>query len=148
MTVSVESFRATFRAFNDPGKFPDDAVTYYIQLATNFLAGSALSAGNRFDPLSLDRAVSLYMAHQLTLDARDVDAVVAGAVPGELEGVATAKAVDKVSISMDSKAVTFDDEPFWNQTRFGVQLIDLVRMFGAGGIQLGVPSATDSNFRW
>jgi hypothetical protein len=139
MSVNPESFRTAFRMFNDPGKYPDDTVTYYITLAMNMLAGSNSAAGNRFDPVSLDRAVGLYVAHNLALDARDMEADQTGGTPGELEGPATAKAVDKVSVSSDTKAVTWENEPYWNQTRFGIALMDLVRMFGAGGIQLGTP---------
>lgn len=149
MAVTPESFRATFRAFNDPDLSPEAAVNYYIQLALNMLAGSASGAGNRFDAITLDRAVGLYVAHHLALDAKDMDAKTAGAIPGEVEGVATAKAVDKVSVSMDASTVTWENEPFWNSTRYGVALLDLVRMFGAGAIQIGTPQGGDIDlFGW
>ncbi len=151
MTVTAESFRLKFRAFNNPGTYPDESITDYIALAMNFLAGSSSAAGNRFDPVSLDRAVGLYVAHNLALDARDADAAAAdtGAVPGELEGPATGKAVDKVSVNMDTKAVTWENEAYWNMTRYGIELINLARMFGAGGIQLGTPTAADVDwFGW
>jgi hypothetical protein len=141
MTVSIQSFRQTFRMFADPDMAPDDAITYYIAQATNFLTNSTSAAGNLFDALSLDRAVSLYIAHYLTLDNRDLQASqVPGGIPGEIEGPATAKAIDKVSTSSDTKAVTWDNAAFWNMTRFGIEFINLIRMFGASGIQLGAPT--------
>lgn len=79
----------------------------------------------------------LFVAHHLTLDARDAAAVAAGGVPGELKGPAASKSVDKVSVSYDTKAVTFEDQAFWNLTRFGIQLYNLARLIGAGGVQLG-----------
>lgn len=149
MTVTAESFRQTFRAFNDPDISPDDAVNYYIALATNALAGANSSAGNRFDAVSLDRAVGLYVAHYLALDMRDISAQAAGGVPGEVKGPATSKTVDKVSVSSDTKAVTWDNQAFWNQTRYGIELVNMIRMFGAGGIQLGTPSVNDTDiFGW
>lgn len=143
MTVTAESFRRTFRAFNDLDASPDETVAYYIVLATNALAGSASAAGNRFDAITLDRAVGLYVAHYLALDARDLSAQVAGGVPGEVKGPATSKSVDKVSVSSDTKAVTWDNQAFWNQTRYGIELVNLIRMFGAGGIQIGVPTGNE-----
>jgi|SRR6185369_1521408 len=148
MAVTPQSFRQTFRMFKNPDVAPDDAIVYYTTLAMNALAGSTM--GTRFDAISLDRAVSLYVAHSLTLDARDIDAIgggqnqtPTGAVPGEIKGPATTKTVDKVSVSFDTKAVSWEDEAYWNQTRFGVELVNMIRMFGAGGIQLGTPGAGD-----
>lgn len=142
MTMTVELFRQQFRAFNDPDLSEDGAVNYYIGLATNFLTGG--SQGSRWDSITLDRAVGLYVAHHLVLDARDAQAVSGGGgIPGELEGVATGKTVDKVSITQDAELVSFENEPFWNQTRYGVALMELVRLFGAGGVQIGVPTAQD-----
>lgn len=149
MTVTVQSFRQTFRMFADPDLAPDDAVNYYIGLATNFLTGSTPSGGTLFDALSFDRAVSLFIAHYLTLDARDLQASkIGGGVPGELEGPATGKSIDKVSVNSDTKAVTWDNAAFYNQTRFGTELVGLIRMFGAGGIQLGAPSGTALPCGW
>jgi hypothetical protein len=149
VAVTITSFRQVFRAFNDLGKFPDDAIAYYTALGVNFLSGAASGAGHRFDALILDHAVGLFVAHHLVLDARDADVTaITGAIPGELEGVATAKSADKVSINMDTKAVTFENEGFWNMTRFGVQLMNLARMFGAGGIQLGTPGGDVDLLGW
>ena len=136
--LTPESFRQTFRMFSDPVASPDDAIDFWIAIAQNFLNGSNSSIGQRWDPTSLDLGVSLFVAHHLVLDQRDIATSQAGGVPGELKGPATAKAIDKVSQSYDTSAVTFENEGFWNQTRFGVQLLNMAYMFGAGGVQLGV----------
>lgn len=149
MTVTAESFRQSFRAFNDPDLSPEATVDYYISLAMNALNGASSAAGNRFDAVTLDRAVGLYVAHYLALDARDMDTAAAGGVAGEVKGPATSKTVDKVSVSTDTKAVTWENQAFWNLTRYGTELYNLVRLFGAGGIQLGVPSNNDVDlFGW
>jgi hypothetical protein len=144
MTMTATTFRQLYRQFNDVGAVPDVTLNFWFGLAMNFMAGSNSGAGNRFDPVTLDHAVALFTAHHLTLDARDVATTAAGGVPGELKGPATAKSVDKVSQSYDTKAVTFENEAFWNQTRFGVQLLNLAQMFGAGGIQVDADVSTDS----
>lgn len=149
MTVTVQSFRDSFRPLANPAFSPDDAVTYYIGRATTMLAGSASASGNRFDSDTLDRAIGLYVAHYLVLDARDMAATINGGIPGEIEGPSTSQTADKVSFTQDTKAVTRDNEPFWNQTRYGVELMDLVYMYGAGPIQLGTPGSGDADsFGW
>lgn len=130
-------FRSIFREFAEPDTSPDDAINFYIGLATNFLNGSTSSVGQRWDATSLDYGIGLFVAHHIALSQRAVATAQAGGVPGEVKGPATAKAVDKVSQSFDSKAVTWENEAFWNSTQYGVRLVDLARMFGAGGVQLG-----------
>lgn len=130
-------FRSIFREFAEPDTSPDDAINFYIGLATKFLNGSTSSVGQRWDDTSLDYGIGLFVAHHIALSQRAVATAQAGGVPGEVKGPATAKAVDKVSQSFDSKAVTWENEAFWNQTQYGVRLVDLARMFGAGGVQLG-----------
>jgi|SRR6185312_1383835 len=143
MSVTTESFRETLRAFKDQGDYPDAAIAFYVSLAVTAFTGANSGQGNRIanDPPTLDYATMLFTAHHLVLDKRDEQAADAGGVPGEVEGPATAKSVDKVSYSADTQAVTWDNEAFWNQTRYGIQLINLVRMYGAGGVQVGLPCA-------
>ena len=130
-------FRSIFREFAEPDTSPDDAITFYIGLATNFLNGSESSVGQRWDAQSLDYGIGLFVAHHIALSQRAVAIAQAGGIPGDVRGPATAKAADKVSQSYDTKAVTWENEAFWSQTTYGVRLVDLARMFGAGGVQLG-----------
>jgi hypothetical protein len=130
-------FRQVYRQFAEPDTSPDDAINYWIGIAQNSLNGSTSSVGQRWDATSLDLGIGLFVAHHLALDQRDIATAQAGGVPGEVKGPATAKSTDKVSQSYDTKAVTFENEAFWNQTRYGIRLVDLARMFGAGGVQLG-----------
>jgi hypothetical protein len=129
-------FRQIYRALGNPDKTPDAVLEYWFGIAGNFLNGSQNAAGQRWDPISLDQAIGLYTAHWLTLDLRDVATAMAGGIPGEIKGPSTAKGTDKVSQSYDTKSVTFTNEAFWNQTRFGVALLELAYKFGAGGIQV------------
>lgn len=137
--ITSTSFRQMFRAFADVGDYPDIAVNTFITLGTSFLTGSATYGAARWGA-NVDYATGLFVAHHLVLDRRDELTAANGGVPGEVKGPASAKAVDKVSASYDTKAVTFENEAFWNQSRYGVQLLQLALMAGAGGIQLGLPS--------
>lgn len=148
MAVTPESFRQLFREFAEPDTAPDDAITFYVTLAGNFLNGSTSSVGQRWDPTTLDYATGLFVAHHLALSQRAIATAQAGGIPGDVKGPATAKAVDKVSQSYDSKAVTWENEAFWNQTQYGIRLIDLARMFGAGGVQLGALSGPWPDGDW
>jgi hypothetical protein len=134
MTVTVQSFRQTKPAFNNPGIYPDLAVSTYIANAYNFLDPARWGA-------SQDFGVVLYAAHHLVLDARDELTAAAGGIPGEVKGPATAKNVDKVGQSYDTKTVTFENAAFWNMTRYGIQLRNLAIQFGAGATQLGPGSS-------
>lgn len=136
--ITPASFRQLFRAFGDAGDYPDLAIGTYITIGTSFLTGSAMFGASRWGS-NLDYAMSLFVAHHLALDKRDEQAAANGAVPGEVRGPASAKTVDKVSVSYDTNAVTFENEAFWNQTRYGINLLQLAMMAGAGGIQLGLP---------
>ena len=131
-------FRQNFPAFADPAQYADGPIDFYITVANNFLNGSVNGfVGNRWGT-QLDYGIGLFVAHHLALDARDVATSKAGGIPGAVEGPASSKTVDRVSKSMDTRAVTFDGEAFFNLTRYGVQFLTWARMFGAGGVQLGV----------
>lgn len=146
--MTPELFRSLFREFAEPDVAPDDAINFYIGLAQNFLNGSESSVGQRWDATSLDYGIGLFVAHHIAISQRAVATAQAGGVPGEVKGPSTAKAIDKVSQSYDTKSVTWENEAFWNQTQYGVRLIDLARMFGAGGVQLGVCGGEASTGLW
>lgn len=83
-----------------------------------------------------DLGVSLVTAHHLALGARDTQLSTAGGIPGQSSAPMSSKAVDKVSASYDTGAVTIQDAGFWNMTSYGIRFISLARMMGAGGMHL------------
>lgn len=127
--LTPATFREQYTEFKDPGIYPDAAILLNLTVATTML-----------DPVRwagmLDAATGLWVAHFLTLSARDGATVFAGGLPGAVQGVLTSKSVDKVAASYDATTVTLTDAGFWNMTRYGIQLYQWVQMFGAGGIQL------------
>src|ERR1700749_691592 len=124
--MTPESFRQMFREFAEPDITTDDAINLYTGLATNFLDPNRWGA-------TLDYGIALYVAHHIALDQRAVATAQAGGIPGDVRGPSTSKTTDKVAQSYDTKAVTFEDEPVWNMTTYGVRFITLARQFGAGG---------------
>jgi len=130
MTVTTASFRTSFPEFSDATAYPDGQVTLWIGL------GTVLLNADRFASI-LDFATQLYVAHQLVVWKRSQSSADVGGIPGEVVGPKSAKTVDKVSANYDTSAVTFADAGFWNMTTYGIQLYQLIQMFGAGGVQIG-----------
>lgn len=130
--MDVAGFRTDFPAF-DVETFPDVRVAFWLSIASK-----SLDAGRWGD--LLDQGLCLYVAHNLTLErAAQVDTKGTGgmsAAAGPL--VSESKAVGGVSKSEGrSQATTaWANAGPWNATIYGQQLYNLMRMVGAGGVQL------------
>ena len=135
MTVTAASFRQTFKEFRDSNTYDDNAIGFWINLATDTTQGPALLDPTRWGNL-LDLGVSLFTAHHLAISQDDIAMTGIGGTPGQNKGPVTAKAVDKVSASYEATRVTFEDAPFWNQTRYGVRFLYYARLTGAGGVHV------------
>lgn len=127
--MDAATFRQDFPEFANVSDYPDAQVNLWL------MTGAMLLPADRWDEL-LNIGLELYTAHHLALGRRDQAASDAGGVPGTVNGPQTAKSVDKVSASYDTGAVTLDSAGFWNLTTYGIRLLGLSRMVGAGGIQL------------
>lgn len=121
--IDTAAFRSAFPEFADVVRYPDATVA--IQLA---IAEKRLNADRWVD--LLDHGAGLFVAHAVLLSARYSTA------PGVIAAPQTAKAVDKVSASYDTSAVSLVDGGYWNQTAYGVQFLQLARLVGMGGMQL------------
>lgn len=128
--MNAAQLRADFPEFANITTFPDASVNFWLSVAVLSL-----------DPLRwdtmLDVGTELFVAHHLALSAREAETVAAGGIPGAVKGIVTNKAVDKVSVGMDASSVSLTDGGFWNMTTYGIQFLQLARMIGAGGIQVG-----------
>jgi hypothetical protein len=129
MAVTPASFRAQFPEFADPGVFSDTAIENWTTIALLLLDPC------RWNTL-LDYGTSLYIAHRLSLSARDILRANAGGIPGQTPGLLTAKAVDKASAGYDVSKVALDGAGEYNATRYGVELWKLMGQMGAGGAQV------------
>jgi hypothetical protein len=88
----------------------------------------------------LDLAAQLYTAHNCVLEARMNVEAANGGIPGANGsgiGVVNSKSVDKVSVGLDVSAMQQEFMGAYGLTVFGVRLWQLIRLFGAGPLQVG-----------
>lgn len=129
MTVTAASFRADFPEFASTANFPDAGVNFWIGVA-----GKLLNA-ERFADM-LDTATELFVAHQLVLERQAQKSVASGAVPGVTTGAISSKTVGPVTQAYDTSAGIEEGAGHWNLSTYGTRFIQLVRLFGAGPIQV------------
>jgi len=122
MAVTLASFRAVFPEFQDATKYPDPAVTFWLDQAGVTLPQS-------IPPGQVDLATMLYIAHNLTLGILSASGM-GGA--GSFAPVSS-KSVGPVSKSMDTSAVTSTGAGVWNGTAYGQRLWALLRGLVTGG---------------
>ena len=141
MTVTVESFREQFPAFADAVKYSDAAVGLWLTVAQQMVGAS------RWGDMT-DVGVSLYVAHNLALEAQAVKAGNAGAVPGAAVGILNSKAAAGVSAGYDVTTSTEKDAGAWNLTTYGTRFYRLSRMMGAGPVQVGSDDVLPTSMAW
>ena len=127
--VTIPQFRIDFPEFSDPDAYSDGSITFWLTISLS------LVQEDRWLDLT-DMAVELATAHQVLIATRNQDLGNGNGSPGQVSGPVTAKAVDRVSVSNDTGAVTLTDGGFWNMTTYGIRFLQLARMFGAGPVQL------------
>jgi hypothetical protein len=128
VTVTSSTLRTAFTEFADTSKYPDATVAWWIARAYRMLRLEVWGD-------DLDDGVTLYIAHNLVLSAKNVS----GAASGNLGGVSgpiSSKSVGGVSASFDTHAVTIEGAADYNLTTYGVQFYRMMMMYGAGGLQL------------
>lgn len=131
-------FRTDYPEFADTTVFPDSGVNYWLNLAGLMLNTSIGAA--RWGNL-LDTGTELFMAHNLVLEAQAQKKAAAGGLPGVATGVVSAKSADKLSVNYDVAASSHADAAHWNLTIYGTRFISLVRVIGAGPVQIGAGGA-------
>lgn len=122
-------FRTDFPEFADSVRFPDSTITFWSSL------GEQLISKDRFGNMHT-QAVELFTAHNIVLTAGNVAASVTGGLPGGSGGPVASKAVGSVNVSYDNASVMLPNAGHWNQTTYGRQYIQLVRLLGNGCYQL------------
>ena len=127
MTVIASSFRAVFTEF-DSTKYPDATVTWWIARAYRMLRAEVWGD-------DIDDGVMLFIAHNLVLGYRNIKGAASDNL-GASSGPVASKGVGAVSVSFDTTAGTIEGAADYNLTTYGVQFAHLMRMYGAGGIQV------------
>lgn len=129
MTVTPASFRTDYPEFADTTAYPDSGVTYWLTVA-----GLLLNTLRWQD--MLDVATELFVAHNLALERQAQKSAASGAVPGLSTGPVSSKTVGPVTQAYDTTAGIEEGAGHWNLTVYGTRFIGLVKMFGAGPIQV------------
>lgn len=144
MTVTAASLRADFTEFADTSLYPEPVVNFWLNVASQLMnkdrwgAPAPVTTPPTANTL-YDIGQELFAAHNLVLEARAMAEAANGAPPGTTTGPVSGKSVDKVSISYAVEGAIEPDAGHWNLTIYGTRYARLVKMIGAGGIQLGVP---------
>lgn len=135
MAVTIEEFRTNYPEFKDTVAYPDSAFDYWYAIAL------CLTNVNRWKPATIyNLGLSLFVAHQLVLERQALLTAQKGGMPGTQIGVLTSKQVDKVSAGYDATAVINPEDGHWAMTIYGLRYIRMVRVMGAGPIQVGAGS--------
>lgn len=116
--MDATQFKTDFPAFAGAS---EARVAFWLRVATKQLPE------DRWGDL-YPEGLGLYVAHNLAVEGR--------AIGGSVVGQVTGKTVDKISVSYDTAAVSMTDAGHWNASVYGIQLLQLARMVGAGGMQI------------
>lgn len=127
--MDIPTFRQNFPEFASTSVYPDAQITFWATVAEQQVNA------NVWQNLT-SQGVQLYVAHEITIAAQNVQAAAVGGSPGQSGGIANNKAVGAVSVGYDASTQTEKDAGWWNRTTYGQQFIRLARMFGSGAIQL------------
>lgn len=127
--MDIAVFRTNFPEFADTSVYPNGQITFWASLAEKML------------PVALwgdvwTQACNLYVAHEITIAAQNVKSAAVGGAPGQAGGIANSKTVGSATISYDSATQSEKDAGWWNRTSYGIQLYRLIKIFGAGCVQL------------
>ncbi len=136
MALDPTTFRTQFPEFTDQSVFPDALITFWDGVVTNLLNPTRWGA-------NLPVGEALFVAHHLAISARDQAAANVGGIPGEVQAPKSGKSVGGISVSLDTGAVTVNDNEFakfCNMTSYGLRFLALSRLTGAGGVQIGIGS--------
>lgn len=127
--MDTAQFRSNFPEFSDVARYPVSQLTFWSGIAEKMLDEDVWD--NMYES-----GVMLYVAHEVTLAAQNVKVATNGGVPGGASGPMNSKTVGSVSVGYDTTQTAEKDAGWWNLTTYGKQFYRLMRMFGAGAIQL------------
>lgn len=116
--MDVAQFRESFPEFADANRFPDPVVTMWLTV------GEAQVSAERFGGV-YDQALGLFTAHNVLITSNS------GAA-----GAIHQKKVGAVTVQYDNMGAMLPGAGHWNQTSYGRQFAQMLRLFGAGCVQL------------
>lgn len=130
MATDLNTFQTYFPEFSDNTKFPEIRVLFWISIALQQLSGTDWG-------LLYEQGVFLYVAHKLTLEYSNKLASASGGQLGDANGPINNRTIADVSYSVDTAQTSYANAGYWNETLYGRNFWELVRMVGSAPIQLG-----------
>jgi hypothetical protein len=127
--MDIAAFRAGFPEFSDATAYPDAQLTFWATLAEAQLVDTIWTT---LKPTG----VMLYVAHEIVIARQNVKSAAVGGSPGQSGGIVNSKTVGAVNAAYDTVSQSEKDAGWWNRTTYGMQLFRLMKIFGAGAIQL------------
>lgn len=132
--------------------FPDSSVNFWISVAAMMLPLQTWGAGSAVAQAPtttvMDMGQTLFVAHNLALEAKANRAAAQGGIPGTAaNGPVSSESVGGVSRSYDAAAGLNLDAGPWNLTVYGTRFVFLGRMLGRGPMQIGADPFTQV-FPW
>lgn len=110
------------------------AASYPLALVNAWIPAAVAQINQSRFGSQYNLAVCLYIAHQVTLSAREIQTTAPGtALAGEAYGPIASKSIDKLSISYGTMG-TVDGAGAYNQTSYGIRLFELIRSYASGPI--------------
>lgn len=138
--IDYAQFTADYPEFKDVNVYPQSGVNYWLNLSGQLLnpdrLGQPAAAGAALT--LFDLATELFIAHNLVIEKRNLEAAQAGGDPGAQVGPVNSKSVGPVSVGYDTSAGIVPEAGHWNLTTYGTRLLALLNMAGAGPVYVGV----------
>lgn len=125
--ITLAQFRTDYPEFADVTAYPDSRVQYWLTFANTLISDDRMG-----DMADYARAFST--AHNLAVWKVTSSGSTNGA-PGIAKGVLSAASVADVSKSYDTSIGAYANQGYFNLTVYGQRYLELVLMFGAGGVQ-------------
>jgi hypothetical protein len=128
-------------AFKNSTTYPPASIQFWLDLAAK------LHSPQRWATL-IDFGIQLFVAHNLCLEFDSERAARTGQSPGAINGPVTNGSVDKVSYTRDLQGVMDPAAGHWNLTSYGLRYTRMVRMVGAGPVQVGAGAGCIGTGAW
>ena len=129
MMVTTNGFRVDYPEFASTTLYTNRQISFYLEMAYSFLNADRWGR-------QLSYGVGLYVAHNLALVARAMATAKTGGIPGQPQGAPVAKKVGPIETRYSNVPSVKDGDDYWNLTTYGVQLLHLIRVMGAGPVQV------------
>lgn len=129
MDFDSGAFRVNFPEFADTVAYPQSQIDFWAGLGALLIRPSIWKN-------AWQQGMSLYVAHEITIAGQNSKIAASGGMPGTSGGIANTKTVGSATVGYDSQSTSEENAGYWNLTNYGKQFYRLVRIFGAGCVQL------------